>query len=172
MVAVVVVVVLLLLTAAFSPETAQARRVIRPTIGEPVVRQWFDAISLQGFRRVALFHEFHPIDGSLVGRYAGTGERAGAMVFVTYMDEERKDPTFGMFRTAKEIISVGARGLIERRHFSGRVWFGDDSDRPTVATDIGPKVRVVLMSYEGVDLEELFEIAESLDLSILEKALD
>ncbi len=157
------------------PEVSHAkdtRRVIRPTIGEPVVRQWFDAISLSGFRRVALFHEFHPIDGSLVGRYLGAGNHAGSMLFVTYMDEERKDPEFGMFRTAKEMVSVGAKGWIERRTLNGRVWFGDDSDKPTVATDLGPKVRVVLMGYEGVGLTELFELAESLDLSILETALD
>lgn len=157
------------------PEVSHAkdtRRFIRPTIGEPVVRQWFDAISLSGFRRVALFHEFHPIDGSLVGRYMGAGNRAGSMLFVTYMDEERKDPEFGMFRTAKEMVSVGATEWIERRTLNGHVWFGDDSDKPTAATDLGPKVRVVLVGYEGVELTELFELAESLELSILEDALD
>ncbi|TVM19945.1 hypothetical protein DPQ33_01595 [Oceanidesulfovibrio indonesiensis] len=164
---------LTIVLATPAPSAAQdSRRVIRPTIGEPVVRQWFDSISMEGFRRVALFHEFHPIDGSLVGRYAGTGKRNGAMVFVTYMDEERKDPKYGMFRTAKEMVSVGARGWIERRVLGGRVWFGDDSDKPTVATDMGPKVRVVLMSYDGVSLEELFALADSMELSILENALN
>lgn len=160
-----------MLAGGASPARAESKRVIRPTIGEPVVRQWFDAIHLQGYRRVALFHEFQPIDGSLVARYAGKGAHSDDMLFITYMDEERKHPTYGMFRTALEMVSVGARGMIERRVFDSHVWYGDDSDRPTVATDLGPKVRVVLMSYKGVELQGLFDIAKSLDLSILEKAL-
>lgn len=159
------------LAGGATPAQAESKRVIRPTIGEPVVRQWFDAIRLPGYQRVALFHEFQPIDGSLVARYAGKGAHSDDMLFITYMDEERKHPTYGMFRTALEMVSVGARGMIERRVFDGHVWYGDDSDRPTVATDLGPKVRVVLMSYKGMELEGLFDLAKSLDLSILEKAL-
>ncbi len=148
---------------------AMAKRIIRPTIGEGVVRQWFDAVQLEDFRRVSLYHEFQPIDGNLAARYEGKGERKGAVLYLSYVDNERKDPLYGMFRTAYEIASVGD-GLVRRRRVADRVWYGSTVDKPTAVTDVGKKVRVVVMGYEGLTMEDVFAVAEGLDLSILETA--
>lgn len=153
------------------PPHSLARAPFTPTIPEPAVRQWFNAVKLPGFRQVTLYHEFQPVDGKLVARFEGTGPHQGDVVYLSFTDNIRKDPTYGFPRDAKTMAEIGGSKPPTEKTLRGKAWYGNDTTpSPLVATDLSPEVKVMLMGYTGVDMEALFTLADAISLEILEAA--
>jgi len=138
-----------------------------PTIAEQDVRKWFKTVELKGYAQVSLYNEFHPIDGCLVARFEGG---KGRVLFLSFVDNKRKDPEFGIKRTAREIISVGAKGLVNRWVIKGRAWYGDDTSGPVMAVDVNKEVKLVLLGFSGLCLDDLPPLAAALKLDALAKS--
>ncbi|WP_460031574.1 hypothetical protein [Megalodesulfovibrio paquesii] len=159
-------VALLALTAA--PQArAQSRDPFTPSIPEEAVRKWFATVKLPGFKQVSLYHEFHPVDGSLVARYEGGGK----VVYLSFIDNVRKDPTYGFRRDAKTMAQVGGKLPPASKEIAGARWHGNDSTpSPVVALDVSQDVKILLVGYEHVSLDELYALAGSLTFDILKQA--
>lgn len=146
---------------------AQPREAFTPSIPEEAVRKWFATVKLPGFKQVSLYHEFHPVDGSLVARY----EAPGKVVYVSYIDNVRKDPTYGFRRDAKTMAQVGGKMPPTSKDVAGVTWHGNDSTPSPVATlDLSQEVKILLVGYENVTLDELYALAGGISFDILKRA--
>ena len=151
------------------PETVNTRADVplNPAISERDVRKWFKTVRFKGYKQVSLYHEFHPVEGNLLALYQGKSKE---QMFLSYVDNNRKDPVYGFKRGAKEIISNGVSAPVRQRTINDRVWYGREGDEPIIAVDVTPEVKLVLMGFAELSLEDLFSLAESLDIESLAKA--
>lgn len=158
---------LLSLSSLASVAQAQTRTPFTPSVPEQMVRKWFETVKFPGYKQVSLYHEFHPVDGSLVARYEGGGK----VVYLSFIDNIRKDPTYGFKRDAKTMAQVGGKLPPASRAVNGLTWFGNDSTpSPVIALDVTDQVKLLLMGYEKAPLEELYVLAATLNIEMLKKA--
>lgn len=152
---------------AVAPVQAQPRAAFTPNIPEEAVRKWFAAVKLPGFKQVSLYHEFHPVDGSLVARYEG----AGKVVYLSFIDNVRKDPTYGFRRDAKTMAQVGGKMPPTSKDVAGVKWYGNDTTpSPVAVLDLSQDVKILLVGYENVPLDELYALAGGISFDILKRA--
>lgn len=135
-----------------------------PTIYETQVREWFKTLKFSGFRQESLFNEFHPDDGNLVAIY----KNGSKLLYVSYVDHKRMSP-FGFKRTAKEMVTNGGKRLAQTYDVKGWKWYGDATSKPIVAADAAPTVKVVLLGYSGLNLDDLQKLAADVPLDGLAK---
>ncbi len=135
-----------------------------PKIGGQAVRDWFARVSFPGYRRLSIFSEFHPDEGSFVARY-GKKDR---ILYLSYIDNQRMSQ-FGLARSAKEILETGRAGLPQSISIQGRTWYGVNAEQPLLAVDVSGDVKLVLMGYQGLKLDDLRKLAESVPVEILER---
>lgn len=150
--------------AAQAPHTRQAIHKGHPKIDGQGVRDWFGNVSLPGWRRLSIFSEFHPDEGSFVARY-GKGQK---VLYLSYIDNQRMSQ-FGLKRSAREILQTGRAGLPESRNIEGRTWYAVKDSRPLLATDVTRDVKLVLMGYQGLSLDDLVSLAPQLPVDALQK---
>lgn len=133
-----------------------------PQVDGRGVRDWFATVRFKGWRRLSIFSEFHPDEGSFVARYG-----KGAKVFyLSYIDNQRMSQ-FGLRRDAREMLQVGRSALPREQSVAGRTWYAVEDDHPLLATDVTEDIKLVLMGYQGVKLEELLELAAALPVDAL-----
>ncbi len=149
-----------------TPTSRRAVHTGTPVLSEAGVRGWFKKVSFTGYRRISIFNEFHPDDGSLVARY----RKGSRMLYLTYIDNQRMSQ-YGFARTAREMIEVGSNGLAREIEIKGRTWYGDDTTKPTLGIDVSPDVRLLLMGYEHLGMEDLEKLAREVPVDALAKRL-
>ncbi len=150
-------------TVQYSDPRVPRGQPIYPTIGEAEVRQWFSLVSFPQYKFDTLSHEFHPDDGNLLATYK-SGSRH--LLYVSYVDNVRMS-RYAFPRNAEEIVSVGKKSDVEVFERNGWTWFAATSPMPIMAVDVSPTVKVVLVGYTGIPLQDLVKLAEKLPLDKL-----
>ncbi len=136
----------------------------QPAISEAAVRAWFRSVRFPGFTMASLFSEFHPLNGNLVASYkAGQGKE----ILLSYVDHRRMDPVYGLPRDAKQMVSTGAQSPVSEQPLDGRTLYGAMTSYPIVAVDVTHEVKLALMGYRGVTLEELTGLAAKMPVAAL-----
>lgn len=135
-----------------------------PKIDGQQVRDWFGSIKLPGWRRLSIFSEFHPDEGSFVARYG----KKNKILYLSYIDNQRMSQ-FGLPRTAREMLMVGRSSLPQTVELEGRKWYAQKGEQPMLATDATADVRVLLMGYRDLKIEELEELALQLPVGKLKE---
>jgi len=143
--------------------TRQAIHKGHPKINGQGVRDWFAKVSFPGWRRLSIFSEFHPDEGSFVARY-GKGQK---VFYLSYIDNQRMSQ-FGLQRSASEILHTGRSGVPQTREIEGRTWYAVDDSRPLLALDVTGDVKLVLMGYQGLSLDDLLDLAPQLPVDALQ----
>lgn len=146
-----------------APHSRQAVHKGHPRIDGQGVRDWFATVSFPGWRQLSIFSEFHPDEGSFVARY-GKGPQ---VLYLSYIDNQRMSQ-FGLRRSARELLQAGRSSLPEGHQIKNRTWYGVQDDRPLLAVDVTKDIKLVLMGYKGLDLEDLVGLAPSLPVDKLQ----
>jgi len=148
--------------AGEKPHTRQAVHKGHPKVDGQEVRDWFSMVSFPGWKRLSIFSEFHPDEGSFVARY-GKGPK---ILYLSYIDNQRMSQ-FGLQRSAVEILQTGRKGRPDAEEIAGLTWYGVDDEQPLLAVDVTEDVKLVLMGYQGLDLDELKTMAKALPVEAL-----
>lgn len=144
------------------PHTRRAVHKGHPKIDGQGVRDWFATVRFPGWRRLSIFSEFHPDEGSFVARY-GKGPK---VLYLSYIDNQRMSQ-FGLRRDARELLQTGRQGLPAKQEISGVTWYAVDAEQPLLAADVTKDVKLLLMGYQGLELADLEALAKALPVNEL-----
>ena len=133
-----------------------------PQISHKAVRDWFATVQFKGYKRLSIFSEFHPDEGSLVARF-GKGPQ---VFYLSYIDNQRMSQ-FGLPRSAEEILCTGENTRPETATIQGETWYCRAEAQPLLAVDVTGDVKLLFMGYQGLTLEDLQALAEELPLQAL-----
>ncbi len=135
------------------------------SISEDVVQHWLRGLEIPGFKRTGVYNEFHPDDGNLAATFTAKNK----LLFVSVVDLSRKSE-YGFKRNAREMVAHGAKTFLKEYTIQDRKWYGDATTYPIIAADLSPNIKLVLMGYQGVSLDELPGLAEGLPMESLVQA--